>query len=160
METNNRYYPHCSECVESRLKWKYPSVMCKLDIEKAYNHINQKLLLNTFKQMGFGDRWLGSTWFCINNVSFSILINGEPVGFFLSEQEIRQGYLIPPFLFILTMGGFDRIIRVAIQNRWFKDFQIKVEGQRGGLEIDINQQNMSIDQNLTSCVITPSAKIK
>uniref|UniRef100_A0A0V0GHL3 Putative ovule protein n=1 Tax=Solanum chacoense TaxID=4108 RepID=A0A0V0GHL3_SOLCH len=60
--------------------------MCKLDIEKAYDHVNWGYLLNTLKQMGFGDKWLNWIDFCIRTVRFSILVNGEPTGFFHPEK--------------------------------------------------------------------------
>lgn len=114
-----------SECVDSRLKGVEPGVMCKLDIEKAYDHVNWKFLLNTLRQMGFGEKWLGWIHFCISTVCFSVLVNGEPVGFFPSERGLRQGDPLSPFLFILAMEGFDSLMRIAIQNRWIKGFQIQ-----------------------------------
>ena len=43
-----------SECVDSRIKGETPGIMCKLDIEKAYDLVNWKFLLNISKQIGFG----------------------------------------------------------------------------------------------------------
>uniref|UniRef100_A0A0V0GM45 Putative ovule protein n=1 Tax=Solanum chacoense TaxID=4108 RepID=A0A0V0GM45_SOLCH len=94
--------------------------MCKLDIEKAYDHVNWGYLLNTLKQMGFGDKWFKGINFCIATVRFSILVNREPTGFFHSERGHRQRdplspFLmkrdpLSPFLFILTMQGlFDEV---------------------------------------------------
>lgn len=68
-----------SECVDSRL-------MCKLDIEKAYDHVNWDFLVNILKQMGIRGKWLKWIGFCIKTVSFSILINVEPAGFCPSER--------------------------------------------------------------------------
>jgi hypothetical protein len=34
-----------NECLDSRLKFEVPSVLCKLDMEKAYNHIDWNFLL-------------------------------------------------------------------------------------------------------------------
>lgn len=80
-----------SECVDWRLKGANAGVICKLDIEKAYDHVNRRFLLNTLSQMGFGEKWLKWIDFCIKTVKFSVLVNGEPVGFFCSESGLRQG---------------------------------------------------------------------
>lgn len=61
-------------------------------------------------------------------------MNGEPVGFFPSEREHRQGDPLSPFLFIIVMEGFNNMMRITIQNRWLKGFEI---GNRVGEELEI-----------------------
>lgn len=61
---------------------------------------------------------------CIKTVRFSILANGEPVGFLASERGPKQGEPLSPFLFILAMQDFDSMMRIATQNRWIKGFHI------------------------------------
>lgn len=55
-----------------------------IDIKKVYDLVNWDFLLNILKQMdmGFYERWWKWIDFCIKTVSFSILVNGEPVGLF------------------------------------------------------------------------------
>ncbi|XP_049388500.1 secreted RxLR effector protein 78-like [Solanum stenotomum] len=113
-----------SECIDSRMKGGVAGILCKLDIQKAYDHVNWAFLLNVLRQMGFGSKWLKWIEVCIKTVKFSILVNGEPVGFFASERGLRQGDPLSPFLFILAMEGFDSMMRITTQNRWIKGFQI------------------------------------
>ena len=44
-----------NEVVDSRLKSKEGSVLCKLDIEKTYDHVNWKFLFAVLRKMGFGE---------------------------------------------------------------------------------------------------------
>ncbi|KAH0751395.1 hypothetical protein KY285_004543 [Solanum tuberosum] len=125
-----------SECVDTRIKGETPGIMCKLDIEKAYDHVNWDFLINILRQMGFGEKWLKWIGFCIKTVRFSILINGEPAGFFPSERGLRQGDPLSTFLFILAMEGLNSMIRVASQKKWLKGFKV---GNQAGEDLQICQ---------------------
>ena len=45
------------ECLDSRLKARVPEVLCKLDIEKAYDHVNWEFLMFLLQQCGFSEKW-------------------------------------------------------------------------------------------------------
>jgi hypothetical protein len=41
---------------DSRLRFRDPSVLCKLETEKAYNHANWEFMLYVLRMCGFGDK--------------------------------------------------------------------------------------------------------
>lgn len=87
-----------NECLEYLFKRKMKGVAFKLDLEKAYDHVNCSCILSIMKQMNFGDRWIGWIKYCISAISFSVLINGSPQGYFKSYGDLdREIHCLPTY---------------------------------------------------------------
>ena len=65
--------------------------------------------------MGFLTIWV--TWIraCLNSTSFSLLINGQPIGWFSPARGVRQGDPIFPYLFIIVSQNLFAILNHAWQ---------------------------------------------
>uniref|UniRef100_A0A2N9H7P6 Reverse transcriptase domain-containing protein n=1 Tax=Fagus sylvatica TaxID=28930 RepID=A0A2N9H7P6_FAGSY len=104
-----------SECLDSHLKYGGPGVLCKLDVEKAYDHVNWKFLIYMLQKCGFSVRWRNLINFCISTARFSILVNGCPRGFFPSSRGLRQGDPLSPLLFVIVMEALSHLLDRAVR---------------------------------------------
>jgi hypothetical protein len=98
--------------------------MCKIDLDKAYDHVNWDFLLYMLRWCGFGDKWCSWIAHCISSVRFSVLVNGSPYGFFSSSQGLRQGDPLSPLLFVFVMEALCRMISAAVSGGLLEGFKV------------------------------------
>ena len=101
-----------------------PGIIFKLDIEKAYDHVNWDSLLQVLRRMSFGSKWIRWIHMCISTVHFFVLINGTPAGFFNSSRGIRQGNPLSPLLFLLIMEVLSKLLKKTKEGGFIRGFQV------------------------------------
>ncbi|XP_026383952.1 uncharacterized protein LOC113279473 [Papaver somniferum] len=117
-----------NELIDSRLRSGKSGILCKIDFEKSFDHVNWDFLEEIFILMGFGDKWRRWIRCCVEYVKFSVLINGSATGFFISKKGIRQGDPISHFLFLLVGEALTFMIKKAQEEGIISGFQIKNDG--------------------------------
>ena len=118
-----------NEAIDSRKRNGGAGYVCKLDIEKAYDHVNWRFLLSVMEKMGFGPKWRNWISYCISTVRMAVLVNGAPTDFFSTFRGLRQGDPLSPYLFVLIMEAFSSLISRAEEKGFIRGF--KVKGQSG-----------------------------
>jgi hypothetical protein len=110
-----------NECLDSSGE---PRVICKMDLEKAYDHVNWDFLLYMLRRCGFGRLWCSCIAHCVSSVRFSILVNGSPNGFFGSSRGLRQRDPLSPLLFVFVMEALSQMISAAVQGGLLEGFKV------------------------------------
>ena len=98
------------------------SILCNLDIEKAYCCVSWIFLLAILEKMDFLSKWRSWISFCISTVHSCILINVEAFGFFFSSRGLRQGEPLSPLLFILFTDTLGKLMSKAVEEVFLDDF--------------------------------------
>lgn len=66
--------------------------------------------------MGFAEKWVKWVMTCIQTVSYSVIINGNPVGHINPSRGIRQGDPISPYLFLICAETLSALLFKAERN--------------------------------------------
>ncbi|XP_057250055.1 uncharacterized protein LOC130591143 [Beta vulgaris subsp. vulgaris] len=88
-------------------------------MNKAYDRVNWRFLLKVLQAYGFPAQWIQLISQCISTVSYRILVNGQVTESFHSHCGLRQGDPLSPYLFLLCMDIFSRMIIMATDIRLF-----------------------------------------
>uniref|UniRef100_A0A2N9F380 Reverse transcriptase zinc-binding domain-containing protein n=1 Tax=Fagus sylvatica TaxID=28930 RepID=A0A2N9F380_FAGSY len=90
----------------------------KLDMSKAYDHVEWIYLESIMRRMGFAERWISLIMECIRTVQYSVLIDGVPKGFIIPSQGIQQGDPLSAYMFLLCAEGLSVLFHKAVHSAY------------------------------------------
>lgn len=97
-----------------------PRCLMKLDLRKAYDTIDWVFIREVMQAFKFPEEFIQRVIECITSPSFSIMINGSPQGYFHSSRGLRQGDPMSPYLFVLAMDYFAKLLQKLHDSAAFK----------------------------------------
>ena len=85
----------------------------KLDMNKAYDRVEWGFLERIMQHLGLGDRMVNLIMSCISSVSYSMLLNGQPMEFIKPKRGLRQGNPLSPYLFLMCTMDLQSLLHTA-----------------------------------------------
>lgn len=96
----------------------------KLDMSKAYDHVEWDFLERMMHMMGFAPAWVSLIMKCVWSVSYRVKFNRKLTDVFLPQRGLRQGDPLSPYLFILCAEAFSILLQRAELDQTIEGIQI------------------------------------
>jgi hypothetical protein len=105
----------CLHYIEHGAKANNSFFAYKLDLSKAYDHVDCVFLEDVMHKMGFARQWVRWIMLCVTMVKYSVKFNGALLESFTPTRGLRQGNRLSPFLFLFVADGLSELLREEVE---------------------------------------------
>ncbi|KAJ4755627.1 RNA-directed DNA polymerase (reverse transcriptase)-related family protein [Rhynchospora pubera] len=103
----------------------HKSCFClKADLSKAFDKLNWRFISLVMHTHSFPQDYIDWVMACVTSSRFSIVLNGSTDGFIQPTRGVRQGCSLSPYLFILALDVFSRLLNFMVQKGELKGVTI------------------------------------
>jgi hypothetical protein len=110
--------------------WQQKAFLLKVDLAKAFDRISWSFISHTLRRHHFTDHFIALLHACISSTSMQILINGKPSEFLYSTRGIRQGCLLSPYLFAITINELSNMLQTSLDTNNIEGLTLGPMGPR------------------------------
>ena len=96
----------------------------KLDLAKAYDHVDWQFLQSMMGALGFAPQWIKWVMTCVTSVKFAVRFNGQLLQSFSPSQGLRQGDHLSPYLFLFVAEALSLLLNDACARGVLQEFRL------------------------------------